>query len=452
MPSADAIVALRNLLEERLGADRVYRPGHQAHDDALALWNGGVDARPALVVRPRDRAETAAVVTAAVASGVGLSVRGGGHDWAGRSLRDGGLVIDLGDLRGVEIVDGEAVVGGGARTADVVAAASAHGLNVATGTAGVVGLAGLTLGGGYGPLVGTAGLAADNLLGAEVVLADGRLVSTDDDPELLWALRGGGGNFGVVTQMRIRLHRDRGLVGGMVLFSFDEAETVLARYADLLADAPDELTLLLELTVVPGVGPSLLAVPVWSGEPDAAQAALDDVVALGTPLSSTIGPAAQKDLLEQFDEQVPVGRHWSLRTRSVATLTPEVVDVLIAAAQERPGPGAGLGLRHFHGAATRVGADDTAFGRRTNHVAIEISAGRGPDEDPAPYRAWVDSVSARLAPHALPGGYPNFLKADQTEQAALAYGDHAARLVEAKRTYDPTGVFTATPLPVGTAH
>jgi hypothetical protein len=447
MSSAKSADELYRDLGERLGGDRVFRPGDPAYASTSRLWNGAVTARPGLVVWPRTGAEVAVSVTAARESGVGVSVRGGGHDWVGRALREGGLVIDLGEMRDVRVVGETAVFGGGSRAGDVVAAAALHGANVATGTAGAVGMAGLSLGGGYGLLLGTAGLAADNLLGAEVVLADGRLVSAEDDPELLWALRGGGGNFGVVTSMRVRLHPNRGLVGGIVLFPWEEAATVMARYGELIDQARDGLTLLLEMTFVPDVGPCLLAVPVWSGEPLHADAAIAEVMRLGTPMTSTVAPTRQEELLEQFDQAVPQGMHWDIRTRTIAALTPDIVDLLIGLADARPGPGAGIGLRQFHGAATRVGADDTAFGLRAAHVVVEISAGRAPGEDAGAYRDWVDDVSTALAPHALPGGYPNFLAPDQHEQIVHAYGGHAARLVAAKERYDPEHVFTATPLP-----
>ncbi|MDR7302938.1 FAD-binding oxidoreductase [Haloactinomyces albus] len=448
MPSIDAIRELTRQLAEMWGSSRVHLPGDREYADASRLWNAAVAVRPALVVRPRSSAEAATAVTLARGVGVGLSVRGGGHDWAGRALREEGLVLDLEHLRDVHISGDAALFGGGSRAVDVVEAAASHGMNLATGTAGVVGMAGLSLAGGYGPLTGTAGLAVDNLLGAEVVLADGSLVSTDDDPELLWALRGGGGNFGVVTSMRVRLYPDRGLVGGTIVFPWNEAQTVLARYAELIDGAPDGLNVLIEMTWMPDLGPCLLAVPTWSGPPQEAETALAAVERLGTPVANTLAPTSQKDLLAQFDQHVPNGMHWDIRTRTVATLTSELIALLSAWIEERPGPGAGIGLRPLHGAAARVGADDTAFGRRDSHVVLEISAGRGPDEDPEPYRKWVDGVSADVASHALPGGYPNFLVPGQHEQIAHAYGSHADRLVAAKDTYDPDRVFTATPLPL----
>ncbi|MCG7310534.1 FAD-binding oxidoreductase [Brachybacterium sp. ACRRE] len=422
-------------------------PGEDMYARSLDLWNGGVTTRPAVIARPTSTDEVSSLVRLAREHDAPLAVRGGGHDWLGRSLAADGLTIELADLRDVRIEGTEAVVGGGALARDLVAESSPRGLLAATGTAGSVGLAGLSLAGGYGPLLGTAGLACDNIMGAEVVLADGTVTSTQEDPELLWALRGGGGNFGVVTSMRIALHRDPGIVGGTVLFPGSQAATVLDGCAELIARGTRGLTLLAELTHVPDVGPSVLVVAVWSGEPDGAGPALDAVRGLGTPLVEDVKPTTQQDLLAGFDQQVPHGMHWCMRARTVRALTPEVIQTLLAAAEDRPGPGAGIGMRQFHGAATDVPADATAFGRREEHVALEISAGWTDGEDPHPYVEWAEEVRRTLEPLALPGGYPNFLAPQFTDQVAASYGGHADRLRTAKARFDPDGVFTATPLP-----
>ncbi|MGV9609224.1 FAD-binding oxidoreductase [Streptomyces sp. NPDC003631] len=213
-----------------------------------------MSSRPGVIVRCAGPAEAQATVLAAQEYGVPLTVRGGGHDWAGRALSDGGQTIDLSGLRRVT-VDPEtkvAEVAGGATAADLVAATQPFGLTAATGSAGSVGMAGLTLGGGYGPLSGRFGLAADNLLSAQVVLADGSVVTADTErePELFWALRGGGGNFGVVTSMRVRLHAVPTLLSGLVLFGWEQAGSVLAGLADILSESPDELTV--QSGVLPG--------------------------------------------------------------------------------------------------------------------------------------------------------------------------------------------------------
>src|SRR5215472_15463089 len=223
-----AVLAARTL-SRHIDPDRVLVSG-PAYDDALQVWNGAVDSRPALIVRCETPADVQATVLAARRHDLPLSVRGGGHDWAGRALRPGGMVIDLTGLRRVEVDAGyqTGTFGGGATARDVIAEAAPYGLAAATGTVGSVGMAGLTLGGGYGPLNGRFGLALDNLLGAEVVLADGRLVSTDatHEPELFWALRGGGGNFGVVTSIHVRLHPAPRLLAGFIEFAWEQAAGV----------------------------------------------------------------------------------------------------------------------------------------------------------------------------------------------------------------------------------
>ncbi|GAA1084424.1 FAD-binding oxidoreductase [Streptomyces javensis] len=260
------MIALRRLLP----ADRVITggPGYAA---GTALWNGAVSSRPAILLRCTSTAEVRAGVRTAREFGLPLSVRSGGHDWAGRALSDDGLTLDLTPMRSVHIDAGarRATVAGGARAHHVLAAADRYGLVAATGTIGTVGMAGLTLGGGYGPLGGRFGLAADNLTGAEVVLADGSVVWTDAErePDLFWALRGGGGNFGVVTSMEIRLHAVPTVVTGMVLYSLRQAPKVFARLEDVLSDCPDALTVQTGVIDGPQGKPMAMLWPTWSGEP-----------------------------------------------------------------------------------------------------------------------------------------------------------------------------------------
>ncbi|WP_231120818.1 FAD-binding oxidoreductase, partial [Mycobacterium colombiense] len=222
--------------------------------------------------------------------GMRLSVLGGGHDWAGRAVCDGGLVIDMSGMRSVT-VDSEArvaTVGGGVIAADLIDAVAPYGLVAATGNCGGVGMTGLTLGGGYGPLNGRFGLALDNLLGAEVVLADGRIVTADaiQEAELFWALRGGGGNFGVVTSIRVRLHPLDRLFGGMIMFPWSQAATVWRGLGELLSTAPDELTVNSGLLVGPDGSPVAYFAPAWSGDLGSGEATVTALAKLGTPLST----------------------------------------------------------------------------------------------------------------------------------------------------------------------
>ncbi len=431
-------------LSAQLGPDRVLTGGPDLAA-AAAVWNGAVTHGPAMVVRPTDTAEVALVVRAARAHGLPLSVRGAGHDWAGRAVRPGALVIDLTLMREVVVRGTVATVQGGATLEDVARAADGHGLAAVTGTVGTVGMAGLALGGGYGPLSGRFGIAADSIVGAEVVLADGDVVSTDDDHDLLWALHGGGGNFGVVTALRVRLHPVTTLVAATFLFGWAQAAQVLAGYAEPALHGPDGVTT--TLTVVTGMdgAPAVVVAPVWSGEGDGAEA-LERFARLGTPLHREVATLSPRQLLARNDGAFPDGAHYAVRTRSLPGLDLDAVGAVIEAGATRPGPGAFLNVHSFHGAAARVPVESTAFGTRTEHLMVEVIATweSGPG---GVYREWTRATDALLAPHALPGGYPNLLGPDDHAQIAHAYGPNTARLLDAKARLDPTGVFTATPLP-----
>lgn len=430
-------------------------PADESYEGARRVWNGAVAHRPAMIAFCKNTNDVEAAVLGARRHGMPLSVRGGGHDWAGRALCPDGLVIDLTGMRQV-VVDPHsrvATVAGGARLKDVAVAVESHGLLAALGNCGTVGVASLTLCGGYGPLNGIYGLAADNLLGAEVVLADGQRVSTgpDEEPELFWALRGGGGNFGVVTSLRIRLHEKRYMLAGPILYPWSEAEGVLNRYAAFAATAPDELSIPVGIMPSQDGQSMLLCLPLWNGDKRRGEHIMRDLQALGRPQFAQVEAMTYGDMVARFDGSVDeaAGCHWEARTRSLHALTPGAFDVIIKAVARKTSPHSVVNWHHFHGAATRVAPDATAFGLRRDHFMVEIFAGWKPDgKNEVEHRQWAHDLWESLAPFSLPGGYASFLATRDREQARDAYGGNGARLRTLKHRFDPDGVFaSATPLP-----
>ena len=442
---ADA--AVRRLRSSMRGT--VLGDSDASYDQARLIWNGAVERRPAVIARCAGEDDVLRAVAAAREHDLALSVRGGGHDWAGRALNDGGLVLDLSAMRGVTVDPdaGVAVAQGGATAGDVVAAAGRYGLTPVTGTVKAVGMAGLTLAGGYGPLNGKQGLALDNLLEAKVALADGRTVIASDteDADLYWALRGGGGSLGVATAMRYRLHRLESVLAGLLLFPIEQAATVLQGYRELIAEAPDELTVMAGFLAGPDGQPLLFLSPTWSGEPEPGKRAIARLEQLGTPALAQIAAMPYTAALGLFDQHVVNGRHSAMRTRWLAQLDQHTAATLIAAASSATSPHSALAIHHFHGAATRVPTTATAFAQRDEHLLVEILAAwePQPSDGAGTHRRWADALSDELADAALPGGYPNLLAPDEPQRVQLAYGPNAKRLLDIRRRYDPDGIFSS---------
>jgi FAD/FMN-containing dehydrogenase len=408
---------------------------------------------PRIVVHCRTMADIQLAIAAARSAGLALSVRGGGHDWAGRALCDG-LVLDLSGMRDVHVSPDRrcARISGGARAVDVLAATDPLGLAVVTGSCSAVGMAGLTLGGGYGPLIGRFGLALDNLISADIVLGDGRIVTAEpsNEEDLFWALRGGGGNFGVAAEMRIRLHELPNVVSGVLVYPFSEARTVLRRFAEIAPSLPDELTVQVCAVAGPDGTPVILLVPTWSGRQGGGDAPIAPLLKLGTLLDNSMDAVRYGASLSVFDPFIVNGQR-VMETCSLPALNEDAAEIIVEAMAKALPAGCAILTHEFRGAASRVPVEATAFGLRRDHVLIEILASfpdRSDRLEERRHQHWVRDTRRAFELIALPGGYPNLLGTGEADRAAASFGPNAERLAMVKRRYDPRNVFgSAIPLP-----
>ncbi|WP_329004866.1 FAD-binding oxidoreductase [Kribbella sp. NBC_00709] len=430
------------------------RPADPSYDDARSIWNAAHDKLPALIVRCKGVADVIRAVEFARSEGLTLAVRGGGHSIPGFSTTDGGLVIDLSPMNSVRIdPDRRRIVAqGGCTWADVDAEAQAFGLAVTGGLVSSTGVAGFTLGGGIGWLVRKAGLACDNLVGADVVTADGRYLHTSEteNPELLWALRGGGGNFGVVTSFEFQAHEVGPTVfAGLVFYPGDRAADVLRGFGTAAAAAPDELSLAINLTTAPPLpflpeevhGKPIVAVlGMWSGQPEAGDAATRPFRELAPVVADLFGPMPYNAMQTLLDPLFPRGLRNYFRSAFFNELGPETVDALVGAHAAVPNGLSELHVHHLGGAMGRVPADATAFGTRDREFILNVVAR---SEDAAGYDAvvdWARSAGSSLGPSAA--SYVNFTGETNEEIVRASYPAATyERLVSVKNTYDPTNLF-----------
>jgi FAD/FMN-containing dehydrogenase len=430
-------------------AGQVLRPADPGYEEARRVHNGLIDKRPALIARCRGAADIADALEVARDRGLEVAVRGGGHNVAGRSTTDGGLLVDLSLMRGVH-VDPRARTAraeGGATWNGFNRETQLHGLATTGGVVSSTGIAGLTLGGGLGWLMGKHALALDNLLSADVVLADGRAVtaSAEENPDLFWALRGGGGNFGVVASFEYRLHPVGPVVtGGLIAHPFAAAFDVLRHYRDVTASLPDEFTVFAGLVHAPDGSGEKLAVLVLChcGTLAEGEAATAPLKRFGRPAQDAVGPMPYTQVNAMLDAAYPPGALNYWKSSFLSGLGDDAIRTMIECFARCPTPMGQLLLEHFHGAVTRVGVAETAFPHRApGYNLLVLSEWADPARTDA-CTAWARDTFAALRPYMAAGRYVNYLSDDEREDAvAAAYGPNHRRLQEIKGKYDPENLF-----------
>jgi FAD/FMN-containing dehydrogenase len=444
-------VALDPALVSELAAQvsgPVFEPDGAGYDAARAVHNGLIDRRPAVIVRCRRASDVGAALAFARRGGLEVSVRGGGHNVAGRAVTHGGVMIDLAEMKGIE-VDPQAETAraeGGVLWAELNDAAAEYGLAVTGGAVSTTGIAGYTLGGGLGWLMAKHGLAADNLIGVDLVTADGETldVGPDSHPDLFWALRGGGGNFGVATSFTYRLHPLQTVVGGLIAHPIDAAPDLLRFYRDAVAGCSDDLTVWAGLVHAPdGSGTKLSALVVFhTGDAEAAERDLAPFKSWGSPLMVEVGPMPYPVMNTILDDGFPTGSYNYWLSSFTRGLPDELIDTAIARFASAPSPMMAILFEHFHGAVTRVGATETAVPHRDEGWNLLLPSVWIDPEDTAASVAWTRDTFAALQPHFGSGRWLNYLGDDQADDAIrAAYGPNYDRLVEVKRRYDPDNVF-----------
>lgn len=454
---SDGTVSLDESAIDELAASlrgELIRPNDPAYDEARTLYNAMIDKRPGLIVQCRDAADVIAAVNFARERDLLLAVRGGGHNGPGLALCDGGLVIDLSFMKGIRVDPTERTVRvePGCRWGEVDHAAHAFGLAVPTGVVSTTGVPGLTLGGGHGYLTRKYGLTIDNLLEADVVLADGRLVTAGQgqNEDLFWAIRGGGGNFGVVTSFLFQGRPVDTVYAGLTFWEFERAGEVMKWYRDFIEQAERDLYGFFALLTVPPVPPfpkelhlKKMCGIVWCycGPMDKAERAFQPVWAFTTPAFKFLGPMPFPQLQSMFDALYPPGHQWYWKGDFVNDLSDEAITIHLEHGAKLPTALSTMHLYPINGAVHDVGSDETAWSYRDSTWSMVIV---GVDPDPAnaeKLKSWVRDYWEALHPHSAGGAYVNFMMEEGADRVKATYGDNHDRLVTVKTKYDPHNLF-----------
>lgn len=433
----------------------VFEPADAGYDEARQIWNAMIDRKPALIAQCKSVDDVVAAVNFARDQSMLVSVKGGGHNIAGNAVCDDGLMIDLSQMKEVK-VDVEkqrAYVGPGCTLADFDAAAQQHGLATPLGINSTTGVAGLTLGGGFGWLSRKFGMTVDNLISADVVTADGRQIraSETENPDLFWGLRGGGGNFGIVTRFEFRLHPvGPELLSGLIVFPFAQARSVVTQFARFTETMPDELNVWLVMRHAPPLpflpesvhGQPIIALAIcYAGDPEVGEKLIAPLRSFGEAHGEHIGVQPYSDWQQAFDPLLVEGARNYWKSHNFVKLTDDVIRVLIDSGTRLPSPHCEIFIATLGGEAGRVAPDAMAYSSRdANYVMNVHGRWETPAEDDH-CRKWARAFFDAAKPYASAGAYINFLSQDETDRVEFAYGTAYKRLVEIKQKYDPKNLF-----------
>jgi FAD/FMN-containing dehydrogenase len=442
--SASVSTDLEGLRNELSG--RVIGPADADYEAARKVHNGMIDKRPAVVARCTGVADVMAALQFGLAHDLPIAVRGGGHNVAGKAVCEDGLVIDLSGMKGIRVDPGNRTVraAAGLTQGEFDRETQAFGLATTGGAVSTTGIAGLTLGGGIGWLQRKHGLACDNLLSADVVAADGRLLaaSATEHPDLFWGLRGGGGNFGIVTSFEYRLHPLGKLLAGPVLHPFRAAKDAFSFFGDFMQSAPDEVSGAFALSPLPDGERAVVLFLVYAGPPEEGEKVIAPVREFGSPLEDSIQPISYCDLQRAFDPDFPFGVKNYWKSSNLAALSDHASDTMVAFMESAPSPRPMVFVERLGGAIARVPDDATAFGHRDAEYDLVIAAIWDDDSEEQAHVEWARSFWEAMQPYSTDSVYVNYLSEEGEERVRDAYrGDHYARLVELKRKYDPQNVF-----------
>ena len=439
------IINEKQLAELRAGLQcPVLTARDEEYDAARRLWNGMIDRKPSMIVRPLSIADVMQAVRFVREHQLPFSVRGAGHSVSGKSAADGAVMIDLSRMKTIQVDAGKqsVVVQGGATWGELDKENESYGLATTGGVISSTGVAGLTLGGGIGWLMGRHGLSSDNVISADLVNADGKhmSVSASKNEDLFWAIRGGGGNFGIVTALEFRLHSLASVEGGILLYPRSAAMDLLLRYRDVTLTVPDELTAYAALMTGHGAPLAAIAFCHCGARSQAAGASKQFFLAQA-PMADMTGEKKYSEVQSMLDFTAPAGLHYYFKCPFLRDLTDEAIRTIVECSRSAPTEQTQVVIEHMHGAASRVPATDTAFGLRRDHYSINIMPAWNDPGHAEKCIAWARGFSARLESLGASDAYVNYLGDEGAAAVRASYGVNYERLSQLKRKYDPDNFF-----------